>query len=186
MVDKDKHLIETTLSTRTLHEGRIITLTEQTVQLPSGKEAKREVVLHPGAVTVLAVTEDDKVLLVRQYRKPCERVLLETPAGKLEPGEDPLECAKRELEEETGYTAREWKHVNSFFTSPGFANELLHAYVATDLTQTAQNLDADEFLDVLEADRAEAERLIADGEIYDAKTLVLLYWWLREQTRAGK
>ena len=150
----------------------------QTVQLPNGQEAKREVVLHPGAVTVLAITAEDKVLLVRQFRKPCERVLVEIPAGKLEPGEEPLASAKRELEEETGYQAREWQHLNSFYTSPGFADELIHLYVARDLVKTAQNLDQDEFLDVLEVSADELRKMITDQEIYDAKTLTAAYWWL--------
>lgn len=180
------HLIEKTIDTRTIHEGRIITLTEQTVELPNGKEARREIVLHPGAVTVLAITDDEKILLVRQFRKPCERVLVETPAGKLEPGEEPLASAKRELEEETGYTASEWKKVNAFYTSPGFANELLHGYVATGLTKSVQKLDEDEFLDVIEASADEVERMIDNEEIYDAKTLLLAYWWLRERSKQGK
>jgi len=186
MVEKDSHLIEKTLDTRTIHEGKIITFTEQTVELPNGKQAKREVVLHPGAVTVLAITDDEKILLVRQFRKPCDRILVETPAGKLEPGEDPLESAKRELEEETGYRAAHWKKLNAFYTSPGFANELIHGYVATGLTKMEQKLDEDEFLDVIEADAAEVQRLIDNEEIYDAKTVLLAYWWLAERARAGR
>ncbi|TCP59574.1 ADP-ribose pyrophosphatase [Tumebacillus sp. BK434] len=180
------HLIEKTLSSKTIYEGKIIDLTVQTVQLPNGKEAQREVVLHPGAVTVLAITDDEKILLVKQFRKPTERVLIETPAGKLERGENPLESAKRELEEETGYQAKEWKHLASFFTSPGFADELMHAYVATGLTLKQQNLDDDEFLDVLEVSADEAQQMVADGQIYDAKTLACVYWWLRERALQGK
>lgn len=181
-----EHLTEKTLSTETIYEGKIITLTKQQVELPNGKEGTREVVLHPGAVTVLAITDDEKILLVRQFRKPTERVLVETPAGKLEKGEDPLEAAKRELEEETGYTAQEWKHLCSYYTSPGFANELLHAYVATGLTKTQQNLDSDEFLDVIEASAEQVEAMMANGEIYDAKTITFAYWWLRERALQGK
>jgi ADP-ribose pyrophosphatase len=181
-----EHLKEKMLDSKTIYEGRVITLALQTVELPNGKEATREVVLHPGAVTVLAITDEDKMLLVRQYRKAPDRVMLETPAGKLEKGEEPLEAAKRELEEETGYTANEVKHLNTYYTSPGFANELMYAYVATGLKKTAQNLDEDEFVDVLEVSADEAEQLIADGEIYDAKTLTAIYWWLRERTREGK
>jgi ADP-ribose pyrophosphatase len=184
--ERDPHLREKTIDTQTIFEGKVITLTVQTVELPNGKQATREVVLHPGAVTVLAITDEDKILLVRQYRKPTEAVLLEIPAGKLEKGEDPLESAKRELEEETGYTAREWKHLSTFYTSPGFANEIMHAYVATGLTKTVQNLDEDEFLDVLELTAEEAEAKIASGEIADAKTLVCVYYWLRERARQGK
>jgi ADP-ribose pyrophosphatase len=181
-----EHLKEKTLGSKTIYEGRVINLTIQTVELPNGKQATREVVLHPGAVTVLAITDEDKILLVRQYRKAPDRVMLETPAGKLEKGEDPLDAAKRELEEETGYTATEIKPLGTYYTSPGFANELMYAYVATGLKKTGQNLDEDEFLDVHEVSAEEAEQLIADGEICDAKTLTAIYWWLRERARAGK
>lgn len=180
------HLIEKQLNSETIYEGKVITLTVQTVELPNGKEAKREVVLHPGAVTVLAITEDDKILLVNQFRKAPNRLLIETPAGKLEPGEDPLTSAKRELEEETGFQAGAWKHITSFYTSPGFADELIHCYVATDLVQAEQKLDEDEFLDVLRVTADEAQRMIADGQIADAKTVALVYWWLRERAREGK
>ncbi|MFD2168889.1 NUDIX domain-containing protein [Tumebacillus lipolyticus] len=182
----NEHLIEKTVSSKTIYEGKIIDLTLHTVQLPNGKEAQREVVLHPGAVTVLALTEKDTILLVKQFRKATERVLVETPAGKLERGENPLESAKRELEEETGYVASEWKHLASFYTSPGFADELMHAYVATGLTLKQQNLDEDEFIDVFEVTADQALQMIVDGEIYDAKTLTCVYWWLRERALQGK
>jgi len=177
------HLIEKTLSTETIYQGRVIDLTVQTVRLPNGEEARREVVLHPGAVTVLAITADEKILLVRQFRKPCDQVLLEIPAGKLERGEEPLSAARRELEEETGYQAAQWQHLHSFFTSPGFADELIHLYVARGLTKTVQNLDQDEFLDVIEVSVEELKRLIADQEINDSKTLTAAYWWLVQQGR---
>ncbi|HEU4965047.1 MAG TPA: NUDIX hydrolase [Bacilli bacterium] len=181
-----EHLIEKKIAAETIYKGKIITLELQTVTLPNGKEAQREVVLHPGAVTVLAITNEDNVLLVRQFRKPTDRLLIETPAGKLEHGENPLEAVKRELEEETGYTAKEWKHLNSFYTSPGFADELMHAYVATDLKKLEQKLDDDEFLDVIEASAEDVQQMLADGEIYDAKTLALVYWWLAERAKQGK
>ncbi|MGZ4106538.1 MAG: NUDIX hydrolase, partial [Tumebacillaceae bacterium] len=148
---------------------------------PNGNQSTREVVLHPGAVTVLAITEDDKVLLVRQYRNPCDTVLIEAPAGKLEKNEDPLEAAKRELEEETGYTANKWQHLSSFYTSPGFSNEILHAYVATELTKTAQNLDNDEFLDLIAVTADEVQEMLNKGEIVDSKTLTFVYWWLAQK-----
>jgi ADP-ribose pyrophosphatase len=183
---RHEHLIEKTKNSETIFEGRVISLNVQTVELPNGKEAKREVVLHPGAVTVLAITEEDKILLVRQYRTATGCVLVETPAGKLEQGEDPLECAKRELEEETGYLAKEWRKMNSFFTSPGFSDELIHCYVATGLTRKEQSLDADEFLDVIEASADEVRKMIDSEEIYDAKTLLAAYWWFLERAGQGK
>ncbi|KEO82381.1 NUDIX domain-containing protein [Tumebacillus flagellatus] len=186
MSQNTDHLIEKQLDSETVYEGSFITVTVQTVELPNGKLAKRDVVLHPGAVTVLAITADDKILLVNQFRKATNRLLIETPAGKLEPGEDPLTSAKRELEEETGYQAAEWKHFSSFYTSPGFADELMHSYIATDLTKSQQNLDDDEFLDVLHVSAEEAEQMVQDGRIADAKTIALIYWWLRERAREGK
>ncbi|GAX91875.1 NUDIX domain-containing protein [Effusibacillus lacus] len=181
-----KHLAEPTVSTEKIFEGKIISLYVDTVTLPNGKQATREIVHHPGAVAVLALTEKDRVILVRQFRKPCDRTLVEIPAGKLEPGEDPAECAKRELLEETGYTAKEWRHLHSMYTSPGFADEKIHLYLAKGLTKGQQELDADEFLDLMEADMAEAERLLASGEIADAKTMVALYWWMKERAKAEK
>lgn len=183
---KDKHLQEPTVASRTIFEGKIISLRVDTIKLPNGKEATREIVRHPGAVAILAITQEDRVLLVRQFRKACERTLVEIPAGKLEPGEDPAECAKRELLEETGYRAGEWRLLHSMYTSPGFADEIVHLYLATGLTKGEQQPDEDEFLDLLEADAAEAERLLADNEVADAKTITALYWWMKERARAGR
>ncbi|MFC4767238.1 NUDIX domain-containing protein [Effusibacillus consociatus] len=182
----DKHLQEPTVSTKKIFEGKIISLQIDTVTLPNGKQATREIVRHPGAVAILAITNENRVILVRQFRKACGRSLVEIPAGKLEPGEDPAECAKRELLEETGYRAENWRHLHSMFTSPGFADELIHLYVATGLTMGEQQLDADEFLDLMKADRAEVERLLATDEIADAKTITALYWWMKELAKAGK
>ncbi|WP_018131886.1 NUDIX domain-containing protein [Effusibacillus pohliae] len=181
-----KHLQEPTVSSQTIFQGKMISLQVDTIRLPNGKQATREIVRHPGAVAVLAITDEDRVLLVRQFRKPCERTLVEIPAGKLEPGEDPAECAKRELLEETGYRASVVEHLHSMYTSPGFADELLHLYLAKGLAKGEQQLDTDEFLDVIEADAAEAERLLAVGEIADAKTITALYWWMKERAKAGR
>jgi ADP-ribose pyrophosphatase len=177
---KDRHLLEPTVSTETVFEGKIVSLQIDTVTLPNGKRATREIIRHPGAVAVLAITNEGRVLLVRQFRKPCNRILIEIPAGKLEPGEDPAECAKRELLEETGYRAAEWRHLHSMYTSPGFADELIHLYAATGLEKGVQQLDADEFLDLMEADRSEVKRFLASGDAADAKTIAALYWWLNE------
>lgn len=180
------HLQEKNLSEETIYDGKFIHVVKRAVELPNGNQSTREVVLHPGAVTVLAITDDQKILLVRQYRNACGAVLVETPAGKLEKGEDPLEAAKRELEEETGYTAHNWKHLSSYFTSPGFSNEMLHAYVATELQKTQQNLDTDEFLDVIEASADEVKEMLNKGEICDAKTLAFAYYWLGQLAQQGQ
>lgn len=182
----DEQLNEPTVSKETIFTGKVIALQVDTVVLPDGKQAVREIVRHPGAVAVLAITDENRVVLVRQFRKPCERVLLEIPAGKLEPDEEPLSCAKRELLEETGYTAKEWIHLHSMFTSPGFADEYIHLYAAKGLTPGQQQLDKDEFLNVLEMEMSEVEELLNNGGAADAKTIAALYWWMREQLKAGR
>lgn len=175
------HLNEKTIETKTIYEGRIIDVQLEKVILPNGKESMREVVKHPGAVAVIAKTDEGKYLFVRQYRKPLNRTIIEIPAGKLEKGEDPLQTAKRELYEETGYTCHEISHIISFYTSPGFANEIIHLYFASDLTSGTQHTDEDEFLDILELTIDEAQQLIEQQEIFDAKTAyAVLYLQLKK------
>lgn len=176
MREKDP-LYESTISSQSIYDGRIIKVKVDEVLLPNGKTAKREIVNHQGAVAVMALTDDHKLLAVRQFRKPLERSIVEIPAGKLERGEEPLACAKRELLEETGYTAKEFTHVSSFYTSPGFADELLHVYVATGLIAGEAKPDEDEFVEVLHLSLAEAKQMHADGEIRDAKTVLALFAW---------
>lgn len=172
---------ERTISSQTIYEGKIITLKVDQVELPNGKTASREIVTHPGAVAVMAITDDNRLVVVRQFRKPLERAIVEIPAGKLEPGEKPDVCAHRELEEETGYTAREMKHVASFYTSPGFADELIHLYRTDGLTAGEAKPDEDEFVELMHITVDEAQQLIASGEIRDAKTIMAVYAWQLEQ-----
>lgn len=169
-------LNETTLSTESIFKGKVISLQVDTVQLPDGNQATREVVKHPGAVSVLAV-HDGRLLLVDQFRQPMGRCELEIPAGKLEKGEDPMEAAKRELQEETGYTCGKIEPLHSFYTSPGFADEIIHLYIASDLQKGKMSLDEDEFLEVYEATLEECEAYIAEGRIADAKTILAVYAW---------
>lgn len=169
-------LEETTLSTNNIFSGKIISLQVDTVRLPNGNTATREVVRHPGAVAVLAL-KDQKMLVVDQYRQPLGRCEVEIPAGKLEPGEDPLEAAKRELEEETGYTCGSIRKLHSFYTSPGFADEVIHLYLAEDLTRGDMNPDEDEFLEMAEITLEEAYQLIQEERISDAKTILAVYAW---------
>jgi len=166
------HLNEKTISKETIFEGKIINVYHEDVLLPNGKTSKREIVKHPGAVAIIALTEESKIVMVRQYRKPMDRIMVEIPAGKLEKGEEPIVTARRELEEETGYVCETLTPLISFYTSPGFADELVHLYVAENLTkkENAASLDEDEFVDLLELTLEEAITYIDDKQIYDAKT----------------
>ncbi len=169
---------ENTISTEEIYKGKIIDVKVDTVQLPDGNQSKREIVNHPGAVAVLAVTGEDKIVMVKQYRKPLEKSLLEIPAGKLEKGEDPERTAIRELEEETGYSSGSLKLINSFYTSPGFADELVYLYLAEDPWKLSDNVagDDDEFVTVEELTLEEAFRQEEKEIIHDAKTsYALLY-----------
>jgi ADP-ribose pyrophosphatase len=170
-------LEEKTIKSQTIYEGNIIRLQLDQVTLPDGRTSQREIVKHPGAVAVVAITDEKKLVLVRQFRKPLEKTILEIPAGKLEPGEDPRVCAFRELEEETGYRAEEMTHLVSFYTSPGFADEIIHLYVATGLQRGEARPDQDEFVELVELTLPEAWQRIADGEICDAKTVAAVYHW---------
>ncbi|MGC5324461.1 NUDIX domain-containing protein [Brevibacillus sp. SYSU BS000544] len=170
-------LYEKTISSEQIYDGKIIKLKVDTVQLPNGHTAKREIVTHQGAVAVLPLTSDGKMIAVRQFRKPLEKTIVEIPAGKLEIGEEPIVCAVRELEEETGFKARQLEHHSSFYTSPGFANELLHLYIATDLYEGVYHPDEDEFVETVHLTLEEAKALLAQGEICDAKTVLAIVAW---------
>lgn len=167
---------EVTIHTDPIFQGKIISLQVDRVRLPNGGEATREVVRHPGAVAVLAI-RDDRMIVVEQYRKALGRTLVEIPAGKLEKGEHPPEAAIRELEEETGYSCDEVRPIGSFYTSPGFADEIIHLYVADQLKAGEANPDEDEFLDCEAITLETAKRYIAEGRIADAKTIAAVYAW---------
>ena len=169
---------EKTINSNSIFKGRVISLKVDDVLLPNGKESKREIVNHPGAVAVIAITKEGKLVLVEQYRKALERSIIEIPAGKLEPGEDPVDSAKRELEEETGYGCHDLTYLQSFATSPGFADEIIHLYVAKDLYKIENKaaLDEDEFVEVYEVTLEEAEELMNNQKIYDAKTAFAVVW----------
>lgn len=163
---------ERTIKSQSIYKGRIIDVNLHTVQLPNGKEASREVVNHPGGVAVLAFKDKDTVLLVEQYRKPVERILLELPAGKIEKDEDIEVCGIRELEEETGYKAASFEYLGKIVTTPGFCDEYIYIYKAENLYKGNDNLaDEDEFINVKEYRVDKIKQLIKDGEIIDAKTI---------------
>lgn len=154
-------------------KGRIINLRQDTALLPDGNTATREVVEHPGGVCVAALTDQDELLFVKQWRYPYGETTLEIPAGKRDKsGEDPLECGKRELKEETGATAENYIDLCPLYPSPGYVNEIIWCYLATGLTFGEQNTDEDEFLDVLRIPLEKAVEMVLTGEIKDAKTQI--------------
>lgn len=165
-------LEEKTLNTEKIFTGKVISLQVEDVELPNGKTSKREIIKHPGAVAVLASTDDNKIVMVEQYRKALDKTIAEIPAGKLEAGEDPQACAERELEEETGYGCKEMDWLISFYTSPGFADELVHLYIAKGLEkkEDAASPDEDEFVNLMEVSLEEALSLLKEQKIHDAKT----------------
>lgn len=176
-----KKFEEKTIQSEVKFEGRIITLQVDEVELPNGKTSNREIVKHPGAVAVIAVTKDKKIVLVEQFRKALERSIIEIPAGKIEIGEAPEKTALRELEEETGYTTGNLQYIQSFATSPGFANEIIHLYFAENIEKLEQpvGLDEDEFVELLHVTISEMEEMVKKQQIYDAKT-AFAYIWLKD------
>lgn len=155
-----------------IYQGKVVTLNVDTVRLPNGHTIDLEVIRHPGAAAVVPMKDDGTVVMIRQFRHAANGFIYEIPAGKLHPKEDPLDCAARELEEEIGYKAGHFELLSSIFTAPGFADEVIHVYVATALTRGTQNLDQDEVLEVVEMPLREAMAKIEDGTIRDAKTIV--------------
>ena len=154
-------------------KGRIINLRQDTVMLPNGNTATREVVEHPGGVCVAALTEDNELLFVRQWRYPYGEETLEIPAGKRDrKDEDPLECGKRELREETGAIAQNYIDLQPLYPTPGYINEVIYCYLATNLTIGEQDTDEDEFLDAIRIPLDKAVDMVLSGEIKDAKTQI--------------
>ncbi len=170
---------ERTLESKLVYEGREVKLRLDTVVLPSGRKTTREVVEHVDCVAVVALDSEDNVLLVRQFRKPAERVLLEIPAGGIEPGEQPIQCALRELEEETGYIAGKLERLGGFYSSPGFCTEYLYLFLATELQKGASGAEEDEAIEVVPIPLAEIPNLISSGEICDAKSIAGFFALLR-------
>ena len=171
-----KDLTEHFVSGSRVFDGNLLKVHRDTVRLPDGSQGEREYIRHPGAVAIVALFDDGKVLLERQFRYPNRREFIEIPAGKLEPGEPHLETAKRELLEETGYIADDWQRLGVIHTAIGYTDETIELFLARGLKQRAAQLDAGEFLEVLTLDFEEAMAMIRDGRITDAKTLVGLLW----------
>ena len=177
---QDSELKEVQVSSEEIYHGKIVHLFRDRVRLPNGKITTREVMRHPGAAAVVAVTGDGNVILVRQFRYPFSQVMLEIPAGKLDPGEDPLTCARRELTEETGYEASEFVSLGVFYPSVAVMDEKIHLYLARGLTFRAANPDADEFLNVEQRPLSDLVNLILENGAPDGKTqaAVLKAWFV--------
>jgi ADP-ribose pyrophosphatase len=174
--DSDDGLIEKKVESVTLHEGKFLTVKCDTVELPDGKHATREFVEHPGAVMILPLFDDGRVLLERQFRYPIGKVLVEFPAGKIDPNEDELTCAKRELQEETGYTAREWFFLTRIHPVISYSTEFIDLYLARGLTEGERKLDDGEFLESFIAGQADLIDWVKSGRISDVKTIIGVFW----------
>ena len=178
----DEQLIEKTIDRRIEFEGRVFKVEVKNVELFDGSVSNREIVLHNGGATILALDDDMNVYLVRQFRSPYEKVLLEAPAGKLEKGEDPKACAIRELKEETGMEAKTVTDLGELYATPGYCSEIIHLYLAQDLSFGEGNPDDGEFLQLVKMPLTEALEMVDNNELSDAKTMVAL---LKTARRVG-
>ncbi len=172
----DPHLTEETIAREELLRGRFLHVVRDTVRLPDGATSHREFVLHPGAVVVVALLDDGQVVVERQYRHPVGQVFIEFPAGKIDPGEDRLACAQRELLEETGYTAREWAHAGVMHPCIGYSDEFIDIWFARGLTRGERQLDAEEFLEVITASPQQLMDWVREGALTDGKTMSCMVW----------
>jgi ADP-ribose pyrophosphatase len=179
----DAHLRESTVSSEQVYRGHFLDVRRDQVRLPDGSEALREYIVHPGAVMVVPVLDDGRLVVERQWRHPLARVMLEFPAGKLDHGEPPLDCAIRELIEETGYRAAQWARAGILHNAIAYSNEGIEVWFARGLTLGERALDAGEFLDVTEMSAEQLAELAQRGELTDAKTLIGLLWL--QNWRAG-
>ena len=172
----DQHLREERIAGEDIYGGIFLKMKRDTVSLPDGQQAVREYLTHPGAVAVVALLEDGRVLLERQYRYPIAKACIEIPAGKLDPNENPLLCAQRELAEETGYTAKKWSYIRRIHPVISYSTEFIDIYLAEDLVPGKSKLDDEEFLDVFAAPLEQLIAWVEEGEITDVKTTISAYW----------
>jgi len=177
-------LAEETLSSRMVFEGRALKLRIDTVKLPSGKETTREIVEHENCVAIVALDDADNILLVKQFRKPVEKELLEIPAGGIDPGETPEDAVRREMREETGFLPQKVERLGGFYSSPGFCTEYLHLYLATDLVPKPLKAEDSESITLVQVSLKEVTGLIASGAIVDAKSIAGLLAFLEYQKSA--
>lgn len=169
-------LTETQLSSRSVYRGGLLHVKEDRVALPDGRQATREYIVHPGAVVVVPLLNNGDVIMERQFRYPLRRDLYELPAGKLDPGEDPLRCGQRELLEETGYIAAKWRFLATIHPCIGYSDESMSLYLAEELTPGEHNRDGDEFLEIFTLSLDEALEWVRRGRITDVKTVIGLFW----------
>lgn len=169
---------EVGISKETVYDGKLLKVIREVVRLPNGKERPREIVEHPGAVALVPVDKEGKVILVRQYRRAAGEVLLEIPAGTREPNEDAETCARRELQEETGYEADKIESLPGFYSAPGFSTEYLYCYLMTELKESPGQAEEDENIEIEHYSAEQALQAIRQGEIKDAKSICGILLWL--------
>jgi len=172
----DSHLRETRIDGHVAYDGHFLKVSNDRVRLPDGRETGREFIRHPGAVAILCLFDDGRVLLERQYRYPNDRVFIEFPAGKIDAGEDPLLAAKRELEEETGYTATDWHFICTIHNAIAYSDEHLDLFLARGLSAGEAKLDEGEFLELFTSTVPEMLAMVKSGEITDVKTVIGTFW----------
>lgn len=180
----DDHLKETRIDGEIAYDGHFLKVHRDRIRLPDGKETQREFIRHPGAVVILAVLDDGSVLLERQFRYPMGRVIIELPAGKIDDGEDPLACAKRELLEETGYTASHWQFICTIHNAISYSDEHLEIYLARGLVAGESQLDDGEFLETFTAPLPQMLDMVKSGAITDVKTIIGAFWLEKIQSGA--
>jgi ADP-ribose pyrophosphatase len=182
----DSQLKETRIDGEVAYDGGFLKVSRDSVRLPDGAITHREYIKHPGAVVVLAILDDGSVLLERQFRYPMGRVFIELPAGKIDPGEDVLACAKRELQEETGYTASDWQFVTTIHNAIAYSDEHLDLFLARGLTAGPAKLDDGEFLETFSATLPDMLNMVRSGQISDVKTIIGAFWLEKLQSGAWK
>ena len=168
----EEKLYEYKISSKEIFKGEILSLYYDRVKLPNGKTSTREKVTHPGAIAVVPINKKNQVTLIKQYRYPIEKVLVEIPAGKLDRCEPPIECAKRELKEEAGISGENFILLTTIYTSPGFSNEIMYIYLVTDFIEEENNPDHDEFLQIVKINLNKCVKMIEEGSICDAKSII--------------
>lgn len=180
-----EQLAETTVESELVYEGGFLQVKRDLVRLPDGKESYREYIVHPGAVVIIPLLDDGRVLVERQFRYPIGKVVVEFPAGKVDKGEDLLACAQRELKEETGYTAAQWEYLCQMHNALGYSDEVLTLYLARELSAGEQALDEGEFLETFAVEIGDLLEWVDKGVVTDVKTIVGAFWLAKRQGVAG-